>query len=177
MDYKSLCFLTSALPNIKVYNRSMTQCHLCGEINYSGEQIKDLARALIRLQRQIQPVIESYEKGRKAHPRCASCGILAGPEHLVTELMPEPMIPRARGQKRYNVCQWCYTDLHKSRQSVPQRRKIQQRVDEMLKGEDEETADTDIDSIMRAIHNELMSSDIQAEPKTDWESADDDPER
>jgi hypothetical protein len=68
------------------------------------------------------------------------------------------MIPRARGQKRYNVCQWCYKDLHKSRQSVPQRRKIQLRVDEMLKGEDEETADTDIDSIMRAIHNELMGT-------------------
>ena len=28
----------------------------------------------------------------------------------------------------------------------------------MLKGEDEETADTDIDSIMRAIHNELMGT-------------------
>jgi hypothetical protein len=68
------------------------------------------------------------------------------------------MIPRARGQKRYNVCQWCYKDLHKSRQSVPQRRKIQLRVDEMLKGEDEETADTDIDSIMRAIHTELMGT-------------------
>lgn len=73
----------------------------------------------------------------------------------MTEMIPEPMIPRARGQKRYNVCQWCYADLHKSRQSVPQRRKIQLRVDEMLKGEDEETADTDIDSIMRALHNEL----------------------
>lgn len=135
----------------------MLPCTLCNEINYSGDQIKDLARALIRLQRQIQPVIESYEKGRRSHPRCASCGILAGLEHLVTELVPEPMIPRARGQKRYNVCQWCYADLHKSRQSVPQRRKIQLRVDEMLKGEDEETADTDIDSIMRAIHNELAA--------------------
>jgi hypothetical protein len=135
----------------------MLPCTLCNEINYSGDQIKDLARALIRLQRQIQPVIESYEKGRRSHPRCASCGILAGSEHLVIELVPEPMIPRARGQKRYTVCQWCYADLHKSRQSVPQRRKIQLRVDEMLKGEDEETADTDIDSIMRAIHNELAS--------------------
>jgi hypothetical protein len=87
------------------------------------------------------------------------------------------MIPRARGQKRYNVCQWCYADLHKSRQSVPQRRKVQQRVDEMLKGEDEETADTDIDSIMRAIHNELMSEGIKVGQKTDWEAVDDDPER
>jgi len=136
----------------------MADCKLCEEINYSGDQIKDLARALIRLQRQIQPVIEGYEKGRRSHPRCACCGILAGTEHLVSELAPEPMIPRARGQKRYSVCQWCYRDLHKSRQSVPQRRKIQARIDEMLKGEDEETADTDIDSIMRAIHNELMGT-------------------
>ena len=80
------------------------------------------------------------------------------------ELTPEPMIPRARGQKRYSVCQWCYTDLHKSRHSVPQRRKIQLRVDEMLKGEDESTADTDIDSIMRAIHNELIGADTHAHP-------------
>lgn len=155
----------------------MLPCTLCNEINYSGDQIKDLARALIRLQRQIQPVIESYEKGRRAHPRCAACGILAGAEHLVTELVPEPMIPRARGQKRYNVCQWCYGDLHKSRQSVPQRRKIQLRVDEMLKGEDEETADTDIDSIMRAIHNELASFGAVPEhthPEAEGEESEDD---
>jgi hypothetical protein len=143
---------------------AMTTCTLCGEINYSGDQIKDLARALIRLQRQIQPVIESYE-------------ILAGPEHLVTELTPEPMIPRARGQKRYSVCQWCYSDLHKSRQSVPQRRKIQLRVDEMLKGEDEETADTDIDSIMRAIHNELAGIGLDKPHHIDEEDIDDDTER
>jgi hypothetical protein len=159
----------------------MLPCTLCNEINYSGDQIKDLARALIRLQRQIQPVIESYEKGRRAHPRCSSCGILAGMEHLVSELVPEPMIPRARGQKRYSVCQWCYADLHKSRQSVPQRRKTQLRVDEMLKGEDEETADTDIDSIMRAIHNELASFSLNAgqepgDPELD-EGPDDDPQR
>lgn len=154
----------------------MSQCTLCGEINYSGEQIKDLARALIRLQRQIQPVIESYEKGRRSHPRCSSCGILAGPEHLVTELTPEPMIPRARGQKRYAVCQWCHLDLHKSRQSVPQRRKIQLRVDEMLKGEDEATADSDIDSIMRAIHNELASA-IPPEHMHPMEEEDDNTER
>ena len=47
----------------------------------------------------------------------------------------------------------------------------------MLKGEDEETADTDIDSIMRAIHNELMSEGIKVKQKTDWEAVDDDPER
>jgi hypothetical protein len=165
----------------------MSQCTLCGEINYSGDQIKDLARSLIRLQRQIQPVIESYEKGRRSHPRCASCGILAGQEHLVTELVPEPMIPRARGQKRYNVCQWCYADLHKSRQSVPQRRKIAIQVDEMLKGEDEETADTDIDSIMRAIHNELAifngtsprqrPGHLTIDPIEEQEPEDDDAER
>jgi hypothetical protein len=85
------------------------------------------------------------------------------------------MIPRARGQKRYSVCHWCYADLHKSRHSVPQRRKIQARVDEMLKGEDEETADTDIDSIMRAIHKELISSDpLPVQQKSEWDEAEDD---
>jgi hypothetical protein len=34
----------------------------------------------------------------------------------------------------------------------------------MLKGEDESTADTDIDSIMRAIHNELIGADTHAHP-------------
>jgi hypothetical protein len=87
------------------------------------------------------------------------------------------MIPRARGQKRYNVCQWCYGDLHKSRQSVPQRRKIQLRVDEMLKGEDESTADTDIDSIMRAIHNELAGLGLDKPRYEEDEDTDDDAER
>jgi len=54
------------------------------------------------------------------------------------------------------------------------------KVDEMLKGEDEETADTDIDSIMRAIHNELAvfgESAAHVHPDVVEEDADDDPER
>jgi hypothetical protein len=33
------------------------------------------------------------------------------------------MVPRAKGQKRYSVCKWCYSDLKTSRRSVPQQRK------------------------------------------------------
>jgi hypothetical protein len=33
------------------------------------------------------------------------------------------MVPRAKGQKRYSVCKWCYIDLKISRRSVPQQRK------------------------------------------------------
>jgi hypothetical protein len=60
-------------------------------------------------------------------------------------------------------------------------------VDEMLKGEDEETADTDIDSIMRAIHNELAIFNdtsprqrprhLTIDPIEEQEPEDDDAER
>lgn len=133
----------------------MAKCVLCDEINYTGDQIKELARALLRLQRQIQPVIDSYQKARRSHLRCALCGILVGREHEVVDLVPEPMVPRARGQKRYSVCDFCYKDLHKMRQSVPQRHKIQIRVDSMLKGDDAEAADTDVDSLIHQVHNEM----------------------
>ncbi|CAB4148591.1 hypothetical protein UFOVP529_15 [uncultured Caudovirales phage] len=46
----------------------------------------------------------------------------------------------------------------------------------MLKGEDEETADSDIDSIMRAIHNELASA-VPPEHMHPMEEEDDDTER
>lgn len=45
----------------------------------------------------------------------------------------------------------------------------------MLKGEDEETADTDIDSIMRAIQNELLAIGLDRPSTADEE--DDDPGR
>jgi hypothetical protein len=47
----------------------------------------------------------------------------------------------------------------------------------MLKGEDEETADTDIDSIMRAIHNELAGIGLDKPHRHDDEDIDDDAER
>jgi hypothetical protein len=153
----------------------MAKCVLCDEINYTGDQLKELARALLRLQRQIQPVIDSYQKARRSHVRCALCGILAGREHEVQELVPEPMVPRARGQKRYSVCDFCYTNLHKMRQSVPQRHKINARVDAMLKGDEAEAGDTDIDSLIHQVHNEIIAASLSE--FDDLEEDNDDTER
>lgn len=151
----------------------MAKCDLCDEINYTGDQLKELARALLRLQRQIQPVIDSYQKAKRSHIRCALCGILAGREHEVKELVPEPMVPRARGQKRYSVCDFCYTNLHKMRQSVPQRHKINIQLDSMLKGEDGEAVDTDIDSLIDQVHNEVMAASLSEFDDTSEEEHDD----
>ena len=114
------------------------KCTLCSEIRERGKEVRELASALIRLHKTITPVLESYQKLKRSHPQCASCGIMAGPEdqHLITELTPEPMVPRAKGQKRYNVCKWCYQDLHKARRSVPQQRKHQLDIEQMFKDQD-----------------------------------------
>lgn len=47
----------------------------------------------------------------------------------------------------------------------------------MLKGEDEETADTDIDSIMRAIQNELAAIGLDRPHTHEEGGIDDDPQR
>jgi hypothetical protein len=47
----------------------------------------------------------------------------------------------------------------------------------MLKGEDEETADTDIDSIMRAIQNELSAIGLDRPHIHEEEDIDDDAKR
>lgn len=61
------------------------------------------------------------------------------------------------------------------RQSVPQRHKINARVDAMLKGDDAEVADTDIDSLIHQVHNELMAASLSE--FDDLEEDDDDTER
>lgn len=104
-------------------NRNPEACVLCAEIRERGREVRELASALIRLQKTIAPVLEDYQKNKRSHPKCASCGIMSGPHHWVIGLTPEPMVPRAKGQKRYSVCKWCYIDLKTSRRSVPQQRK------------------------------------------------------
>jgi hypothetical protein len=119
-----------------------TVCKLCHQIKESGAEIQELSNALLRLQRQIQPVLDSYDKQRKAHLKCASCLILIGPDHLDNQLVPEPMVPRAKGQKRYMVCPDCYKHHAKMRMSVPQMRKYHQRLSEIMdKQEIEDLAD------------------------------------
>lgn len=104
-------------------NDSPEPCVLCSEIRERGREVRELASALIRLQKTIAPVLEEYQKIKRSHPKCAACGIMSGPHHWVMGLVPEPMVPRAKGQKRYSVCKWCYNDLKTSRRSVPQQRK------------------------------------------------------
>lgn len=115
----------------------MEKCILCEQIRESGSEVQDLASALLRLQRTIQPILESYDRQRKAHHRCALCTILVGDSHTENTLVLEPMVPRAKGQKRYAVCPNCHKHLKSLRMSVPQARKYHQRLDEILKKEEE----------------------------------------
>ncbi len=113
-------------------------CVLCDEIRERGREVRELASALIRLHKTITPVLETYQKLKRSHPQCASCGIMAGPigQHHENELIPEPMVPRVKGQKRYNVCRWCYDGLAKAKKSVPQQRKHQLDIEQAFKEQD-----------------------------------------
>lgn len=102
---------------------SQSVCTLCKEINHTEEQLQEITLAIKRLQKQTAPLFKEYMANRSAHPRCASCTILTGSNHLENNLVPEPMVPRAKGQRRYLVCDTCYIDLHKAKMSVPQRKK------------------------------------------------------
>jgi len=120
-------------------------CSLCHEINHTEGQLRDLTLAIRRLQKQAAPIFKEYLANRAAHPKCANCTILTGPSHLATDLVPEPMVPRAKGQRRYLVCNACYVDLHRAKMSVPQRKKYSLEVDEMISREiaNEEITDTE----------------------------------
>jgi hypothetical protein len=63
---------------------------------------------------------------------------MIGPEHLETKLVPEPMVPRAKGQKRYSVCPNCYDVLKSVKRSVPQQIKYSRHVEEELVRLDED---------------------------------------
>lgn len=115
-------------------------CALCAEINHTEDQLREITLAIKRLQKQAAPLFKEYMANRSAHPRCASCTILTGKNHLENNLVPEPMVPRAKGQRRYLVCDTCYIDLHKAKMSVPQRKKYNLEAAEML---EQETADED----------------------------------
>jgi hypothetical protein len=118
-------------------------CALCAEINHTEKQLQEITLAIKRLQKQAAPLFKEYMANRSAHPRCASCTILTGPNHLENSLVPEPMVPRAKGQRRYLVCDTCYIDLHKAKMSVPQRKKYNLDAEQMLEQETAEEEDTE----------------------------------
>ena len=110
-------------------------CERCAQVNVVGSDIRGLAREIGRLQAQLAPVIAEYQRLRRVHPRCAACGVLIGPAHIEQSLVPEPIRPRARGQKRYDVCADCYQRLHTARRSVPQQRAYEKAQEAELLGE------------------------------------------
>lgn len=111
-------------------------CGRCDHLATVGTDIRALARELGRLERQLKPLTAEYASLRRGHPRCAACGVLVGAEHNDHELLPEPIRPRARGQKRYDVCPSCYSRLYKAKRSVPQQRAYEKEVSTAL-GEDD----------------------------------------
>lgn len=127
-------------------------CTLCAEINHTEEQLQEITLAIKRLQKQAAPLFKEYMANRSAHPRCASCTILTGKDHLENNLVPEPMVPRAKGQRRYLVCDTCYIDLHKAKMSVPQRKKYNLDAEQMI--EQETAEEEEIDSAEIAEYEE-----------------------
>ena len=118
--------------------RGAVNCHLCRELNASETALIDMVLTMRRLQKTLSPIMKRYEEIHRAHPRCALCTIMVGPEHLETKLVPEPMVPRAKGQKRYSVCPTCYDTLKSVKRSVPQQIKYSRHVEEELVRLDED---------------------------------------
>jgi len=105
---------------------------LCLELNDAESGILDIVLAIRRVQKTLAPVMRRYEEIHRAHPRCALCTIMVGEEHAEQDLIPEPMVPRAKGQKRYSVCAQCHKVLSRVKRSVPQQIKYQRHVEEEL---------------------------------------------
>lgn len=113
-------------------------CSLCEKMNEQRDAVRDLALALAKFQKAAAPVLQGYEATRRSHIQCALCQILVGPRHMIQELLPEPLIPRARGQRRYDVCAECYQHLKRTRRSVPQQRNYSKALDIMIAADEEE---------------------------------------
>ena len=124
-----------------VYTFAMAKCRLCNEINAATAEVEGVAVAIKKITKEIAPIVERYESLKHAHPRCSLCTIYAGSSHLEVKLRPEPVVPRAKGQKRYDVCADCYEILQRTRMSVPQRRKYQLHIEEVLDSEIDESSE------------------------------------
>jgi hypothetical protein len=108
------------------------KCRLCLELNDAEGGILDIVLAIRRIQKTLAPVMRRYEEIHRAHPRCALCTIMVGEDHMEQDLIPEPMVPRAKGQKRYSVCKQCHKVLSRVKRSGPQQIKYQRHVEEEL---------------------------------------------
>jgi hypothetical protein len=114
------------------------KCPTCQQLRETASELKRGYKELARLQKTFEPLVKRYELIQRAHPRCALCFIMSGEHHIETVLVPEPLVPRAKGQKRYAVCSDCYKLLHRLRRSVPQQRAYARHVWELDKDEDNE---------------------------------------
>ena len=113
-------------------------CPTCQQLRETASDLKRGYKELARLQKTFEPLVKRYELIQRAHPRCALCFIMSGERHIETVLVPEPLVPRAKGQRRYAVCSDCYKLLHRLRRSVPQQRAYARHVWELDKDEDNE---------------------------------------
>ncbi|MBA3875597.1 MAG: hypothetical protein C0498_01450 [Anaerolinea sp.] len=123
---------------------AVIDCETCQQVDSVGGDLRAVGREIARLQAAFAPLAKDYRRLRLAHPRCAACGVLVGPTHHEQQLAPEPMRPRARGQKRYDVCASCYRRLHAARRSVPQQRAYEVSQAELLG--DDAGAEDDVDA-------------------------------
>jgi hypothetical protein len=112
--------------------KTAVKCHLCRELNEAESGLIEIVLAMRKIQKTLAPIMHRYEEVHRAHPRCALCTIMVGSDHMEVDLVPEPMVPRAKGQKRYAVCNDCYKVLARLKRSVPQQIKYQRHVEEEL---------------------------------------------
>lgn len=119
-------------------DQPVKKCPTCQQIQETASELKRGYKELARLQKTFEPLIKRYELVQRAHPRCALCFIMSGEHHIETVLVLEPLVPRAKGQKRYAVCSDCYKLLHRTRRSVPQQRAYSRHIWELDKDEDNE---------------------------------------
>lgn len=107
----------------------MADCERCEALTQSSREFRGLAREAGRFNAMLAPLLKEYGRLSRAHPRCAACGVLIGPQHAESELTPEPIWERSsgvnRGQRRWDVCPSCYHHLYQVHRSVPQQRRYE----------------------------------------------------
>jgi len=117
---------------VSMCEKTAVKCRLCKELNEAESGLIEVVLAMRKIQKTLTPIMKRYEEIHRAHPRCALCTIMVGSDHMEIDLIPEPMVPRAKGQKRYAVCADCHKLLARLKRSVPQQIKYQRHVEEEL---------------------------------------------
>lgn len=109
-------------------------CALCAQNNAAVDEINPLLRELTQLRTTLMTLVNIQKQVASAHLRCALCGILAGPGHLVQELTPEPNV----ADESLAVCRVCADHLTRMGQTVVRQHAASHRVHALLA-----TADAD----------------------------------